>query len=42
MLRHELEYDLTDQGLVIEINKRSIKVGFDELRFRSCVHSLIH
>jgi GDPmannose 4,6-dehydratase len=30
----ELEYDLTDQGLVVETNKRSFKIEFDESRFR--------
>jgi GDPmannose 4,6-dehydratase len=35
MFRGELEYDLTDQGLVVETNKRSFKIEFDELRFRS-------
>jgi GDPmannose 4,6-dehydratase len=30
----ELEYDLTDQGLVIETNKRSFKIEFEESRFR--------
>jgi GDP-D-mannose dehydratase len=34
MLRHELEYDLTDQGLVVETNKRNFKIEFDEPRFR--------
>jgi GDPmannose 4,6-dehydratase len=34
MFRGELEYDLTDQGLVIETNKRSFKIEFDESRFR--------
>lgn len=34
ILRHELEYDLTDQGLVVETNKRSFKIEFDESRFR--------
>jgi GDPmannose 4,6-dehydratase len=30
----ELEYDLTDQGLVVETNKRSFKIEFEESRFR--------
>jgi GDPmannose 4,6-dehydratase len=34
MFRGELEYDLTDQGLVVETNKRSFKIEFDESRFR--------
>jgi GDP-D-mannose dehydratase len=34
MLRGELEYDLTDQGLVVETNKRSFKIEFEESRFR--------
>ena len=34
MFRGELEYGLTDQGLVIETNKRSFKIEFDESRFR--------
>ena len=34
MFRGELEYDLTDRGLVVETNKRSFKIEFDESRFR--------
>ena len=34
MFNGELEYDLTDQGLVVETNKRSFKIEFDESRFR--------
>jgi GDPmannose 4,6-dehydratase len=34
MLRGELEYDLTDRGLVVETNKRSFKIEFEESRFR--------
>jgi GDPmannose 4,6-dehydratase len=34
MLRGELEFDLTDQGLVVETNKRSFKIEFEESRFR--------
>jgi GDPmannose 4,6-dehydratase len=34
MFRGELEYGLTDQGLVVETNKRSFKIEFDESRFR--------
>jgi GDP-D-mannose dehydratase len=34
ILRGELEYDLADQGLVVETNKRSFKIEFDESRFR--------
>jgi GDPmannose 4,6-dehydratase len=34
MFRGELEYDLTDQGLVVETNKRSFKIEFDESKFR--------
>jgi GDPmannose 4,6-dehydratase len=34
MLRGELEYDLTDQGIVVETNKRSFKIEFEESRFR--------
>jgi GDPmannose 4,6-dehydratase len=30
----ELEYDLTDQGLVVETNKRRFKIEFEESRFR--------
>ena len=34
MLRGELEYDLADQGLLVETNKRSFKIEFEESRFR--------
>jgi GDPmannose 4,6-dehydratase len=34
MLHGELEYDLTDRGLVVETNKRSFKIEFEESRFR--------
>ena len=34
MFRGKLEYDLTDQGLVVETSKRSFKIEFDESRFR--------
>jgi GDPmannose 4,6-dehydratase len=34
MLRGELEYDLTDRGLIVETNKRRFKIEFDESRFR--------
>ena len=34
MFRGELEYDLTDQGLVVETNKRNFKIEFEESRFR--------
>ena len=35
IFRGELEYDLTDQGLVVETDKRRFKIEFDESRFRS-------
>ncbi len=34
MLRGELEYDLTDGGLIVETNKRKFKIEFEESRFR--------
>jgi GDPmannose 4,6-dehydratase len=34
MLRGELDYDLTDQGLVVETNKRSFNIEFEQSRFR--------
>jgi GDPmannose 4,6-dehydratase len=34
MFRGELEYDLTDRGLLVETNKRSFKIEFEESRFR--------
>jgi GDP-D-mannose dehydratase len=34
MLRGELEYDLADQGLIVETNKRNFKIEFEESRFR--------
>lgn len=34
ILRGELEYDLTDQGLVVETNKRNFKIEFEKSRFR--------
>ena len=34
MFRGELSYDLTDQGLIVETNKRSFKIEFEKSRFR--------
>lgn len=34
MLRGELEYDLTDGGLIVETNKRKFRIEFEESRFR--------
>jgi GDPmannose 4,6-dehydratase len=34
MFHGELEYDLKDQGLIVETNKRSFKIEFEESRFR--------
>jgi len=34
MLRGELEYDLTDGGLIVETNKRQFRIEFEESRFR--------
>ena len=34
MFRGELEYDLTDRGLIVETDKRSFKIEFEESRFR--------
>lgn len=34
LLRGELEYDLTDEGLVVETNKRTFKIEFEESRYR--------
>ena len=34
MFSGELEYDLTDQGLFVETNKRSFKIEFEESRYR--------
>jgi GDPmannose 4,6-dehydratase len=34
IFRGELEYDLTDQGLIVETNKRTFKIEFEKSRFR--------
>jgi len=34
MFRGELQYDLTDRGLLVETNKRNFKIEFEESRFR--------
>jgi GDPmannose 4,6-dehydratase len=34
MLRGELEYDLTDGGLIVETNKKKFRIEFEESRFR--------
>jgi GDPmannose 4,6-dehydratase len=34
MFHGELKYDLTDQGLLVETNKRSFKIEFEKSRFR--------
>src|ERR687895_469278 len=34
MFRGELSYDLSDQGLLVETNKRSFKIEFEKSRFR--------
>jgi GDPmannose 4,6-dehydratase len=34
ILRGELEYDLTDGGLIVETNKRKFKIEFEESRYR--------
>ena len=34
MFHGELEYDFVDRGLVVETNKRSFRIEFDESKFR--------
>ena len=34
LLSNTLEYDLLDDGLIIETNKREFKVKFDPIKFR--------